>query len=243
MKFLIWFSCFFILVVIQVILKNMGYILGALPVMLLFSLSWWSASTLCKIWDEHKAQKEANKANTEPGSASISKQRYCKLCGGEVCFNTHKCTKCGKQYFYLHITKRTILITSTIAIIIGLAVLNVYQHIQHQNELADLSSQIAQLESTIESQQEDAKRNEAIIEQYKRDISTKSDEVKKLQTEKNQMLLEISFYDFHVVFVSNDGTKLYHKYDCSNFDSSYFWAYNTEAAKSHGYTPCSECCK
>ena len=52
MKILIWFGCFFVNALIQVMLKNMGITLGAIPVMLLFGASYWSARRLCKKWDE-----------------------------------------------------------------------------------------------------------------------------------------------------------------------------------------------
>lgn len=55
MNFLIWFGCFFMNALIQVLLKNMGITLGAIPVMLLFSASYWSARKLCQKWDERKA--------------------------------------------------------------------------------------------------------------------------------------------------------------------------------------------
>lgn len=54
MKVLIWFGCFFVNAIIQVILKNAGFTLGAIPVMLLFSASYWSARKLCRKWDERK---------------------------------------------------------------------------------------------------------------------------------------------------------------------------------------------
>ena len=54
MKFLIWFGCFFVNAVIQVMLKNMGISLGAIPIMLLFGASYWSARKLCQKWDERK---------------------------------------------------------------------------------------------------------------------------------------------------------------------------------------------
>lgn len=55
MNFLIWFGCFFMNALIQVLLKNMGITLGAIPVMLLFGASYWSARKLCQKWDERKA--------------------------------------------------------------------------------------------------------------------------------------------------------------------------------------------
>ena len=54
MKFLIWFGCFFVNALIQVMLKNVGITLGAIPVMLLFGASYWSARKLCQKWDERK---------------------------------------------------------------------------------------------------------------------------------------------------------------------------------------------
>lgn len=54
MKILIWFGCFFVNVLIQVILGNAGITLGAIPIMLLFSVSYWSARKLCRKWDERK---------------------------------------------------------------------------------------------------------------------------------------------------------------------------------------------
>ena len=69
---------------------------------------------------------------------------------------------------------------------------------------------------------------------YRNELATYRDAFVRLE--------DLYFYDQYVVFVSDDGTKIYHKVDCDKFDSSSFWAYNTEAAKSKGYTPCSWCC-
>ena len=57
MKFLIWFGCFFVNAIIQVMLKNMGISLGAIPVMLLFGASYWSARKLCQKCDERKGNR------------------------------------------------------------------------------------------------------------------------------------------------------------------------------------------
>lgn len=58
MKILIWFGCFFVNAIIQVMLKNMGITLGAIPVMLLFGASYWSARKLCQKWDERKGDSD-----------------------------------------------------------------------------------------------------------------------------------------------------------------------------------------
>ena len=53
---------------------------------------------------------------------------------------------------------------------------------------------------------------------------------------------DLYFYDRYVVFVPDDGTNIYHKADCYKFDSYYFWAYNVDAAKYKGFSPCNWCC-
>ena len=47
--------------------------------------------------------------------------------------------------------------------------------------------------------------------------------------------------DSYVVFVNNDGTGLYHRYDCGTFLKSNFWAYSRKLAQNNGYTACPVC--
>ena len=54
MKFLIWFICIFANAIITVIIRNHGIILGALPAMVLYGLTFWLARTLCRKWDDYK---------------------------------------------------------------------------------------------------------------------------------------------------------------------------------------------
>lgn len=51
----------------------------------------------------------------------------------------------------------------------------------------------------------------------------------------------LDFYDEHVVFVEDDGSSLYHTYDCYRFDKDSFFAFNTEYAEDQGYSPCEKC--
>ena len=55
--------------------------------------------------------------------------------------------------------------------------------------------------------------------------------------------MKLQFYENNVVVVSDDGTNLYHKYGCEDFDDSYFWAYNKEYAEFKGYVPHKRCCE
>jgi len=52
------------------------------------------------------------------------------------------------------------------------------------------------------------------------------------------------FMDSYVVFVNNSaGTGYYHKYNCSHFTKSNFWAYSRKLAENNGYLACPYCCK
>lgn len=64
-----------------------------------------------------------------------------------------------------------------------------------------------------------------------------------LEYKLEQSPAKLDFFDEHIVFVEDDDTNLYHKYDCYRFTGDYFWAYNTELAISIGYQPCSICCR
>lgn len=157
------------------------------------------------------------------------KQRYCKFCGGAIDPETKKCAKCGKQYFRIKFNKHIFLYTVLILVILLLAGVNAYQYIQYQNDMQ-------KKEHIIQKQERD-------IETYQKRIKGYIDDISELRWENLSMTEKISFFEKHVVFVSNDGTVLYHKYGCSDFDRSHFWAYNTEAAKNRGYKPCPECCE
>ena len=53
---------------------------------------------------------------------------------------------------------------------------------------------------------------------------------------------KIAFFDENVVFIEDDGTNLYHKYDCTKFVGNSYWAHNIEYAEYLGCTPCPSCC-
>jgi len=51
----------------------------------------------------------------------------------------------------------------------------------------------------------------------------------------------VDFVDDYVVFIEDDGTNLYHKYECYKFKGNSFWVYNTEMAIANGYNKCTLC--
>ena len=52
---------------------------------------------------------------------------------------------------------------------------------------------------------------------------------------------KLRFMDSYVVFVEDDGTGNYHRYDCGKFSKKNFWAYSRKLAERQGYTPCAQC--
>lgn len=51
MKIFIWLLCFFLFIFTQVILKNTGYTIGGIPMLILCSSFYYLAKGLCKAWD------------------------------------------------------------------------------------------------------------------------------------------------------------------------------------------------
>ena len=150
--------------------------------------------------------------------------RYCSHCGNIIDEESKICTGCGKQYFkgIKHLLSK-VFNKQHLALVVVSCVLFI-------SLIANiiLAINVADLDRAYQINRDKVERYEDSIADYRTKISGLEN--------------DLYFYNKHVVFVSDDGTKIYHKVDCYKFDSSYFWAYNTEAAKSKGYTPCSWCC-
>lgn len=69
-----------------------------------------------------------------------------------------------------------------------------------------------------------------------------ADQVVALKQKNRTNSEKVQFIDNYIVFVEDDGTNRYHKYECSKFIGNYFWAFNTESAVGNGYKPCPLCC-
>lgn len=65
---------------------------------------------------------------------------------------------------------------------------------------------------------------------------------RELEQELQQNRDKLEFFDEYVVFVEDDNTNLYHKYECHRFKAEEFWAYNIDKADNLGYEPCPYCC-
>lgn len=149
--------------------------------------------------------------------------KYCSHCGKAIDAVTKKCSGCGKQYF------RGIPWRITITIILTILL------------CASLSFNILLYSNNTEKQEEiDSLNHEIDCYEEENYILTKQNE--RYFNYWIESFNEIAFYDEYIVFVVDDGTMKYHKYDCSIFQNCEgFWAYNTEAAEVEGYEPCSLC--
>lgn len=148
-------------------------------------------------------------------STSTTKKKFCSRCGNEIDPSTKKCTGCGKQYF------KGVSWKIIISIVVGVVLMascafNIWQYV----EIADANDTVAKLQKKNVALQGD-------VDDLKSDLSSQKS--------------KIEFFDEHVVFVEDDGTKLFHKYECERFVGNYYWAYNVELARYNGYKPCSRC--
>ena len=151
-------------------------------------------------------------------------KKYCSHCGSLINEETKTCTGCGKQYFkgFKHFWGRIFCKKQLALVIVSFVLLvSLITNIV-------LAVNVADLDRAYHINRDKVESYEDLIDDYQNTIDG---------LENN-----LYFYDKYVVFVSDDGTNLYHKVDCYKFDSSYFWAYNIDAAKDKGYRACSWCC-
>lgn len=202
--------CFFVCAVIQVIIKNAGFILGGIPAALLFGLTYWAARSICKRWDKHRAIKKAKAAEVTPVEETVAeqvsapvlpKQRYCKLCGGVIDNQAKKCEKCGKQYFRFHVTPKGLLATGQCLLVIALVAVIICQYIQYKADVAALTEKVENLDMQC---------------------LRKESEMRYLNNEFSAAKSRLEFFDQYVVFVPLGESAFideneYHKQSCAHF--------------------------
>ena len=175
-----------------------------------------------------------------PSKPKKQKAIFCKYCGQLIDQDTKKCTGCGKQYFRLPKAKKSAVVLWVVILLSVAAIgLCMRQISQYQQQIESLNTQIAQLNTDLETANQSA-------ENWKSRFDQEQSEKYKLQYERIALRQDLDFFNRHVVFVLDDGSREYHKYDCLLFKyrgNAKFWAYNTEAAKSKGYKTCSLCNK
>jgi len=89
------------------------------------------------------------------------------------------------------------------------------------------------LNSTISRQQTEIDELNLQLADTKAELIQGSDELEDLQDMKE-------FVDKYVVFIEDDNSYYYHKYDCSRFKAKSFWAYN-ESNVPEEFSECPDC--
>ena len=154
--------------------------------------------------------------------------KYCSRCGNGIDPITKKCTGCGKQYFKGITIKGLLIVTLSVLFTVSFA----------GNIILSYA-----ISSSKEEYDEFKNSNKTRIAALKSEISELEERYKTLKNKYYEANEKATFMDKHVVFVEDDGTKLYHKYDCIKFSKNSFWAFNVEATKNAGYKPCPICCE
>lgn len=129
-------------------------------------------------------------------------------------------------------------------IIVGLAVFSAIQYIKIQelsDEVSDVKKDNKSQKSTISRLNDEVAGLEDSNSSLQSENDRLEDKVDSLEAQARTDKEMIDFVNEHVVFIEDDGTELYHKYDCIRFKGESFWAYNTVAAENRGYTPCYYC--
>lgn len=148
--------------------------------------------------------------------------KYCPKCGNGIDPASKVCTGCGKQYFK-GVPWKTLGAVVAIVLLVASIGLNAYMYSDYtkaQETIAELTKKNDNLTDNIA----DLKKENEQYYDYWVDTFDKMD-----------------VFDSWIVFIENDGTNLYHKYDCSRFLFEDSWAHNIEYAEYIGYSPCPRC--
>lgn len=163
--------------------------------------------------------------NKNPKKEKNIKIKYCSKCGSVIDTETKVCTGCGKKYFMgIKLNKFSIPVFVLSILLSASIVMNFIQY----NEINNLSIQEDDLRMKVSG--------------YISQVTNLENEVSNLKDEKRENSSKLRFFDNYAAIVGDDGTKKYHKYDCSSLDTSDgFWIFNIEAAEQKGYYACPRC--
>lgn len=178
-----------------------------------------------------KKQKKAKKAKKV-------KIKYCSHCGSLIDNETKQCTGCGKQYFNgIRFNKVFFIVLSfSLALLLAIAFI-VYQY-NEINELKEGSSNNENEIDSLTSQVGWLKSEKMFLEKRVNSLEEQNWDLQYLVDDYEDL---VDFVDDFVVFIEDDGTNLYHKYECYKFKGNSFWVYNTEMAIANGYNKCTLC--
>ena len=169
--------------------------------------------------------------HTDDNKKEVSTKRYCTHCGSPINEDTKRCMGCGKQYFkgIKHFLgnifcKRHLALVIVSFVLLASLIANIV-----------LAINVADLERAYHI-------NRDKVDQYEKDLSDVRNKVEQYKDELSNVRNKVNFIDNNVVFIEDDGSNLYHKYDCYKFKGYSYWVHNVEYAVYRGYKPCSTCC-
>ncbi len=119
---------------------------------------------------------------------------------------------------------------------------------QLSDELNETKAQLETVSGDLQAANDALEEQAQLMEEYDQTISEQEEKIDSLgekiaalEAENTTYLKKATFMDKFVVFVENDGTNLYHTYDCSRFKKEDFWVFNPSYAKNQGYSECPYC--
>ena len=131
-----------------------------------------------------------------------------------------------------------------------------------EEKTAAQTQQIEELLTTVNSAESSASQSQYDLSEQQKELEKATDEnaaleeqVTALEKENDRLRADydtlyaavdaqskkLRFMDSYVVFIEDDGTGNYHRYDCGKFLKKNFWAYSRKLAERQGYTPCAQC--
>ena len=144
---------------------------------------------------------------------------------------SRKCTRYGTHHFKKLLPGNFSAPIAVLLILISvMAILCVFLYVKICNEKA-ISNQYELMS--------DYKQTE--LNRLRDEIADLKKELQDLESDLQEYKDVAQFVDNYVVFVENDGSQLYHKFDCYKFKGNNFWVYNTEKALQFNFSPCPEC--
>lgn len=156
--------------------------------------------------------------------------KYCSRCGTAIDPATKKCTGCSKQYFK-GVSFKNVLVVLLIVFLIASIAGNVLLAVENR-DLTKSADALQKTNSKLENK----------VSELKKDVSDLQKENAQYYDYWVETFDKMGFYDSTVVFIEDDGTNLYHKYECNKFIGADYWAHNVEYAEYIGYSPCPRCC-
>lgn len=182
------------------------------------------------IEDKPQVKTQPTQVSTPAVNKSI---KYCSHCGNPIDPATKQCLGCGKQYFKGVSWKQLLGVFFILSLMLNI------HFCFNTMALEDLNSM---LEETNASLKTEISNKESTIKNLNSNISELRLNNNELQRKIKTYSEEIDFYDRHIVFVADDGSRLYHNYSCFYFQNcTSFWVYGFEEADQRGYKPCSLC--